>query len=76
MRNKLGLAFAVFVLLFSLVGFVRSQTPPHSKPNPTVASRAAAATSLSAAIFLAGPTRPAEQLGGDGTRGAEEHTPC
>ena len=49
MRKKLGQGFAVFVLLFSLVGFVQSQTPTHSKTNPTVASRAATATSPTAA---------------------------
>ena len=49
MRKKLGQGFAVFVLLFSLVGFVQSQTPTHSKANPTVASRAATATSPTAA---------------------------
>ena len=40
MRKKLGLGFLVFVLLFSLVGLVQSQTPTHSKANPTVAARA------------------------------------
>ncbi len=49
MRKKLGEGFAVFVLLFSLVGFVQSQTPTHSKANPTVTSRAATATSPAAA---------------------------
>jgi len=32
--------------------------------------------SLSAAIFLAGPTRAAERRGRGGTRGPEEHTSC
>jgi hypothetical protein len=32
--------------------------------------------SLSAAIFLAGPTRAAERRGRDAMRGTEEHTPC
>jgi CubicO group peptidase (beta-lactamase class C family) len=45
MRNKLGLGLLFFVLLFSLVGLVQSQTPTHSKPNPTVASRTATAAS-------------------------------
>lgn len=32
--------------------------------------------SLSAAIFLVGPTRAAERRGRDAMRGTEEHTPC
>jgi hypothetical protein len=76
MRREVGKGSAVFVLLSSLVGFVQSQTPTHSKANPTVASRAATATSLSAAIFLAGPTRAAEHRGRGGTRGPQEHTSC
>jgi CubicO group peptidase (beta-lactamase class C family) len=54
MRKKLGQGFAVFVLLFSLVGLVQSQTPTHSKANPVVSSRAAVATS---------PTATPEEVG-------------
>jgi len=48
MTKRLGVGFAILVLLISLVGHVQSQTPTHSKASPVAAPRAIAETSPTA----------------------------